>query len=145
MRQAINNLQSTVSGFEFVSSEAVFKVCDQPHPIVIKQLLAACEKGEIQVALESLDELWSQGYSAVDIVTTLFRVVKGMDRMAEYLKLEFIKVSLVSYAMHCCQPRLAHPDGMFTPGNWVRAHAHFGGSQHDCSGMLRVGHLNPGA
>ncbi|EGG04957.1 uncharacterized protein MELLADRAFT_72257 [Melampsora larici-populina 98AG31] len=91
MRQAINNLQSTVSGFEFVSSEAVFKVCDQPHPIVIKQLLAACEKGEVQTALESLDELWTQGYSAIDIVTTLSKVVKSMDKMAEYIKLEFIK------------------------------------------------------
>ncbi|KAG0145613.1 hypothetical protein CROQUDRAFT_658406 [Cronartium quercuum f. sp. fusiforme G11] len=91
MRQAINNLQSTVSGFEFVSSEAVFKVCDQPHPVVLKQLLASCEKGEIQTALESLDKLWLQGYSAIDIVSTLFKVVKSMDRMAEYVKLEFIK------------------------------------------------------
>lgn len=32
------------------------------------------------------------GYSASDIITTLFRVVKGSPGMNEYLKLEYIKV-----------------------------------------------------
>src|SRR5690606_29225821 len=35
MRQAINNLQSTVAGFGFVSGENVFKVVDSPHPIAV--------------------------------------------------------------------------------------------------------------
>ncbi|KAI6047977.1 P-loop containing nucleoside triphosphate hydrolase protein [Pisolithus marmoratus] len=72
MRQAINNLQSTHSGFGFVSGENVFKVCDQPHPVI-------------------LNELWEQGYSAVDIVVTMFRVTKTFDELPEYTKLEFIK------------------------------------------------------
>lgn len=37
MRQAINNLQSTVSGFDFVNSENVFKVVDQPHPVTVQK------------------------------------------------------------------------------------------------------------
>ena len=44
--------------------------------------------------MSKLEDLWRQGYAAVDIVTTLFRVVKGMDAIAEYTKLEFIKVRL---------------------------------------------------
>eukprot|EP00126_Sphaerothecum_destruens_P007861 Sdes_comp20017_c0_seq2m12720 len=36
MRQAINSLQSTFSGFGIVNDENVFKVCDQPHPVLIK-------------------------------------------------------------------------------------------------------------
>ncbi|KAI7955242.1 hypothetical protein MJO28_005642 [Puccinia striiformis f. sp. tritici] len=91
MRQAINNLQSTVSGFGFVSAESVFKVCDQPHPIIIQKLLAACEQGDLDQALDQLQHLWVQGYSALDIVGTLLKVVKGMDRLSEFLKLEFIK------------------------------------------------------
>ncbi|KAF8578995.1 P-loop containing nucleoside triphosphate hydrolase protein [Ramaria rubella] len=91
MRQAINNLQSTHSGFGFVSGENVFKVCDQPHPIVVQGMLRACLKGEINPAMEKLDELWGQGYSAVDIVVTMFRVVKVFDELPEYTKLEFIK------------------------------------------------------
>lgn len=93
MRQAVNNLQSTFSGFNFVGSEEVFKVCDQPHPVKVQALIKACVRGDIDEAMSKLEDLWRQGYAAVDIVTTLFRVVKGMDALAEYTKLQFIKVS----------------------------------------------------
>jgi replication factor C subunit 2/4 len=39
MRNAINNLQSTASGFGYISQANVFKVCDQPHPFVVKSVL----------------------------------------------------------------------------------------------------------
>jgi replication factor C subunit 2/4 len=92
MRQAVNNLQSTVAGFGLVNGENVFKVCDQPHPIAVQNLLRRCNKGNVEDALESLRELWGKGYSAVDIIGTMFRVVKTMDVLSEYMKLEFIKV-----------------------------------------------------
>ena len=79
MRQAINNLQSTWSGFGFVSGDNVFKVCDQPHPIVVQSIIRACLKSNIDGAMEKLNELWDQGYSAVDIVVKIFRVVKTFD------------------------------------------------------------------
>nr|VWO96722.1 Uncharacterized protein [Ganoderma boninense] len=79
MRQAINNLQSTWSGFGFVSGDNVFKVCDQPHPITVQAMIRACLKGDIDGAMDRLNELWDQGYSAVDIVVTVFRVVKTFD------------------------------------------------------------------
>lgn len=79
MRQAINNLQSTWSGFEFVSSDNVFKVCDQPHPIVVQSMIRACSEGDIEHSMIKLQELWDQGYSAVDIIVTIFRVVKTFD------------------------------------------------------------------
>ncbi|KAL5519264.1 RFC4 [Sanghuangporus vaninii] len=91
MRQAINNLQSTQSGFGFVSGDNVFKVCDQPHPILVQAMLRSCLKGDINSAMEKLTELWDQGYSAVDIVVTIFRVVKTFDELPEYTKLEYIK------------------------------------------------------
>ncbi|GAA5959515.1 hypothetical protein JCM21900_004526 [Sporobolomyces salmonicolor] len=91
MRQAVNNLQSTYSGFGFVGADEVFKVCDQPHPVKVQQLIACCVKGDVDGAMERLEGLWNHGYSAVDIVTTLFRVTKNMDQLAEYIKLEFIR------------------------------------------------------
>jgi replication factor C subunit 2/4 len=39
MRNALNALQSTVSGFSSVTAENVFKVCDQPHPQKIRQAI----------------------------------------------------------------------------------------------------------
>ncbi|EKM61365.1 uncharacterized protein PHACADRAFT_111883 [Phanerochaete carnosa HHB-10118-sp] len=91
MRQAINNLQSTFSGFGFVSADNVFKVCDQPHPVVVQAMIRSCLKGDVENAMEKLNELWNHGYSAVDIVVTIFRVVKTFDEIPEYTKLEYIK------------------------------------------------------
>jgi len=36
------------------------------------------------------------GYSAMDIIQTLFRVVKNDPKMPEFLKLEFIRVRLAT-------------------------------------------------
>lgn len=58
MRQAINNLQSTASGFGFVSGENVFRVVDSPHPIKIQAILKHCFNGKIDAATDGLRELW---------------------------------------------------------------------------------------
>lgn len=58
MRQAINNLQSTWSGFGFVSGDNVFRVVDSPHPIKVQAMIKACWEGKIDAALETLNELW---------------------------------------------------------------------------------------
>ncbi|KAL2621945.1 hypothetical protein R1flu_002150 [Riccia fluitans] len=90
MRQALNNLQATVSGFQFVNQENVFRVCDQPHPLLISSLIRHTLEGNIDEAYRGMKQLTDMGYSASDIITTLFRLVKNYD-MAEYLKLEFIR------------------------------------------------------
>ncbi|KAI9363951.1 replication factor C subunit 4 [Zopfochytrium polystomum] len=90
MRQAINNLQSTQSGFGFVNAENVFKVCDQPNPVVMGQVINCCLTADVDAACTRLEKLWLDGYSGVDIVGTLFKVIKQYD-MPEYMKLEFIK------------------------------------------------------
>merc|ERR1719365_408938 len=86
MRQALNNLQSTHEGFGFVKSENVFKVCDEPHPLLIKDMLDHCIKADIDQAYKILAHLWELGYSPEDIITNVFRVCKSHN-MAEFLKL----------------------------------------------------------
>lgn len=93
MRQAINNLQSTVAGFGFVSGENVFKVVDSPHPIAVQAMVKSAHEGKVDQAIETLEELWDKGYSAVDIISTMFRVTKSIDTFPEHVKLEYIKVS----------------------------------------------------
>lgn len=90
MRQALNNLQATYSGFQFVNQENVFKVCDQPHPLHVKSMVQNVLEGNFDEACSRLKSLYDLGYSATDIITTLFRVIKNYD-MPEYLKLEFIR------------------------------------------------------
>ncbi|DBA82816.1 hypothetical protein WJX77_008579 [Trebouxia sp. C0004] len=90
MRQALNNLQATHSGFSLINQENVFKVCDQPHPILVANLISHCLSAEIDNAYNIMKHLCDLGYSATDIITTLFRVVRNY-KMQEFLKLEFIK------------------------------------------------------
>ncbi|XP_063153703.1 replication factor C subunit 2 isoform X2 [Candoia aspera] len=90
MRQALNNLQSTHSGFGFINSENVFKVCDEPHPLLVKEMIGHCINANIDEAYKILAHLWKLGYSPEDIISNIFRVCKTFP-MAEYLKLEFIK------------------------------------------------------
>lgn len=91
MRQSLNNMQATVAGFGFVSPENVFRVCDQPHPAIIEAILEACLRGDSASALQGLDDLWNQGYAAVDLISTLFRVTKSFGRAPEAMQLEFIR------------------------------------------------------
>lgn len=55
MRQALNNLQSTVNGFTHVNGENVFKVCDEPHPLLVKNMLEMCKAGDINEAYKVHD------------------------------------------------------------------------------------------
>lgn len=94
MRQAINNLQSTVAGFGFVNDVNVFKIVDQPHPLIIKKIITACvtkKGGDIDEAIDYLDSLWKKGYSAVDIVTLTFRVAKTYPNISESKRLDMLK------------------------------------------------------
>lgn len=108
MRQALNNLQSTWSGFGLVSGDNVFRVVDSPHPIKIQAMIKACWEGKIDSALETLNELWyfnlahflnlgayiayrDLGYSSHDIISTMFKVTKTIPTLSEHSKLEFIR------------------------------------------------------
>ncbi|KAK9239116.1 P-loop containing nucleoside triphosphate hydrolase protein [Lipomyces kononenkoae] len=122
MRQAINNLQSTVAGFGFVNGENVFKIVDTPHPTSVQAMLKACHQGNIETALEILrTDLWDKGYSAVDIISTMFRVMKSMDEINEHRKMEYIKEIGFTHMrildgvgtllqLSGCLAKLAHPN-----------------------------------
>ncbi|XP_065169008.1 replication factor C subunit 2 [Atheta coriaria] len=90
MRQALNNLQSTHNGFGLVSSENVFKVCDEPHPLLIKDMLLSCGAGDYRKAYKVLSHLWSLGYAAEDIIKNVSKVCKNLD-IGDDQKLAFIR------------------------------------------------------
>ena len=69
-------------------------MCDEPHPLLIKEMIGHCTQGKIDEAYKIMAHLWQLGYSPEDIITSIFRVCK-VENMPEYLKLEFIKVIVV--------------------------------------------------
>jgi hypothetical protein len=50
------------------------QVCDQPHPAIVRNMLTACSEGDLQKAYTNMKSLCDMGYSAVDIITTVFKV-----------------------------------------------------------------------
>lgn len=90
MRQAINNLQTTHDGFGSITEENVFKVCDEPPPVVIETIIDSCLKSNLDGAENNLSHLYKLGYCTEDIVSSMFRVVKSY-KMPEYTKLEYLK------------------------------------------------------
>lgn len=90
MRLAINSLQSTFSGFSYISPENVYRVCDQPSPSFVAKAIDFCIEAKFNEAIEILHSLWNQGYSAIDIITTFFKVLKYHE-MNEHCQLQFIK------------------------------------------------------
>lgn len=54
MRNALNNLQATVSGFDLVNQTNVFKVCDQPHPTTVRKIIDSCTKGDTAKAVKEV-------------------------------------------------------------------------------------------
>ncbi|KAF4649148.1 Subunit of heteropentameric Replication factor C (RF-C), partial [Perkinsus chesapeaki] len=93
MRAALNNLQSTATGFGAVTKENVFKVCDQPQPGELKKAAFDCVNNNWASAFDRLDKITAQGYSIGDIVGTLERVVRNLapEEMKEAIKIEFLK------------------------------------------------------
>jgi replication factor C subunit 2/4 len=95
MRHALNNLQAAHSlakgSGAIVDQTLVFKVCDQPHPTKVRGMIDACHKGDLHAANQALTNLWNLGYSASDIIGTLFKVTKAHDQLPEGKKLEFLR------------------------------------------------------
>lgn len=90
MRQALNNLQSTAQGFGTIAGANVLKVCDEPHPMLIQDMLQHCTQNDIHKAYKILTKLWRLGYASEDIIGNIFRVCKRLN-VDENIKLNFIK------------------------------------------------------
>ena len=93
MRHALNNLQAayhlTKNGM--INQAAVFKVCDQPHPKTVGEIVSCCVAGDTRGAVDKMQALFQSGYSASDIIGTTFRVVKAHADLPEALKLEYLR------------------------------------------------------
>lgn len=91
MRQALNNLQSTCDGFHAVTQDNVYKVCDEPHPLKVKEMLLLCSNNQFRPAFNILKDLWDRGYSADDLIINLFRGTKNLDEVGEWTKILFVR------------------------------------------------------
>jgi Replication factor C C-terminal domain len=74
-----------------VAQANVFKVCDEPHPLLIGNVVAAAMRGDLPAAHFGLMGLCDAGHAPADVASTLFRVVRNSSDIEEYLKLEVLR------------------------------------------------------
>lgn len=94
LRQGINNLQLIHNGYIKVTLENVYKLCDNPPPLILKKILLACKIKNIVSALVHLNELRSKGYSSSDISLSMINLLKHMGKdevITEKDKIKFME------------------------------------------------------
>jgi len=112
MRNVLNGAQSTYNAFGKITHEAVFKMNDQPQPKMIKQCLDACLKGNWDEAFAPVHDIWKQGYSTTDIISTFARVAKNAEA-PENIKLEWLKqIGITHMRVTAGATGLVHIDAM---------------------------------
>jgi len=114
MRNVLNGAQSTFNAFGVVSQAEVFKMNDQPQPAKVKAALEASLRKDWKASFAPVHEIWSQGYSTTDIISTFFRVAKQMDA-PEHVKLEWLKeIGLTHMRVNAGATGLLQLDAMIT-------------------------------
>jgi hypothetical protein len=115
-------LQSTSSGFGFVSGDNVFRVVDSPHPVKVQAMIKACWEGKVDVALEGLNELWYVGTHMIRDESSSSNKVYQQDP----------RLLLSRYHQHHVPSHQDHPHTVRTlqvgvhPRNRIYTYAHFG-------------------
>mmetsp|Transcript_2446 Transcript_2446/g.4938 ORF Transcript_2446/g.4938 Transcript_2446/m.4938 type:complete len:320 (+) Transcript_2446:17-976(+) len=90
MRNVLNGAQSTFNAFGTITKETVFRMNDQPQPEKLHGCLRAALRHDWKEAFQPVHEIFKQGYSSTDIISTFARVAKSSDA-PEHIKLEWLK------------------------------------------------------
>lgn len=105
MRNALNNLQSTVSRYReynreyhtsnsknlLITEDRVYTICDIPSPTIIKKIVDYCLLNNINEAIKIINQLIIDGYAVTDLIKIFFDTVKYDNDLNETLKLEILK------------------------------------------------------
>ncbi len=92
MRKAINHLQLTYNGYGEIIPINVHKLCDKPHPMVIKDIFLSCYNKDLKSAICHLERLRSKGYSSSDISLSMVNLLKSLtvDEIDEKTKIRYM-------------------------------------------------------
>ena len=78
MRKAINNLQITAFSFKKITKQNVLSICKMPDPEEISIIINLCLKGEFEKANQEIENIISQGYYYLDIITGFIYVISKL-------------------------------------------------------------------
>ena len=79
VRYAINCLESTFFGFNKITYENVYKICEKPPQLQVLSFINLCLAGNLQKAVQEILDLKNNGYCNNDILLTIMNVLKEMN------------------------------------------------------------------
>lgn len=89
IRSAINCLESTFFGYNYISNENIYKICEKPPHILIKNFITECLNGKLKYGVDELLKLKRNGYCNNDILLTFINVLKEYS-ISEDLKIKML-------------------------------------------------------
>jgi replication factor C subunit 2/4 len=99
MRYALNNAQSCIVGFEEVNEENVYKIVELPRPKEIEKIFNFCVEKKLREAINQFDELYDDGYSCLEIISVLNRLVQDNEKIDDRLRIALLK-AISEYKMN---------------------------------------------
>lgn len=93
LRKALNILETTWVGNGFVNRDAIYKIVDIPHPVIIEKILKACCTAQLWEAIDLLAPLCRLGYSTSDILETVIRILRKTEIPKKYKMAFLIEVA----------------------------------------------------
>lgn len=101
LRRALNYLQLTNTNYGEINMTNVYKLCDKPHPHIIKYIIDDFYNQKLTDSYNKLKNLLNKGYSNSDIISGMINVLKyfPIKDIDEYKKItlinEICKTSIV--------------------------------------------------
>ena len=91
VRSAINYLQRVHNTYKLVNLENVTTIIDKPNHVIMSQLLKTVIEKKFENAKPIIDELINKGYYGLDIVRSLFKVIREYE-MNDQLRLKYMSI-----------------------------------------------------
>lgn len=89
--QAINNLETTYYGYTEITEENVNKLCYQPHPTIILEIIKECVNKNLLKSIDYIHQLKNSGYCINDILQTMLNNLRDIN-IDEDIRINFIKI-----------------------------------------------------
>ena len=96
IRSAINCLESTYFGYNKITDENIYKICEKPSHIQIKNLIFESLNGNLKYSVDELLKLKKIGYCNNDILLTFINVLKEYS-VDEDLKIKMLECVSKAY------------------------------------------------
>lgn len=91
MRYALNNLQSTFVGFGKVTRDNIYKIVDIPKPEKLMEIISLCHNGSLDKALDNVDVLLDEGYTALDILNIASKVLQDKKNITDTTRFKALR------------------------------------------------------